>query len=64
MATGRAIFPMLWNAPETHRPPVRENWLAALPKLGFVTVLVLLGVYTPAPISDLLVQVAQSIGGR
>lgn len=64
VATGRAIFPMLWNAPEVHRPPVRENWLAALPKLGFVTVLVLLGVYTPAPISDLLVQVAQSIGGR
>jgi hydrogenase-4 component F len=64
VATGRAIFPMLWNAPEVHRPPVRENWLAALPKLGFVTALVLLGVYTPAPISDLLVQVAQSIGGR
>ena len=29
--------------------------LTAVPKLGFVTVLVLLGVYTPAPISQLLV---------
>jgi hydrogenase-4 component F len=64
VATGRAIFPMLWNATEGHRPPVREKWLTTLPKLGFVTVLVLLGVYTPAPISQLLVQVAQSIGGR
>lgn len=64
VATGRAIFPMLWNAPEQHRPPVRETWVTALPKLGFVTALVLLGVYTPAPISDLLAQVAQSIGGR
>lgn len=64
VATGRAIFPMLWNQLELHRPPVRESWVTALPKLGFVTALVLLGVYTPAPISDLLVQVAQSIGGR
>lgn len=64
VATGRAIFPMLWNAPESHRPPVRETWVTALPKLGFVAMLVLLGVYTPAPISALLVQVAQSIGGR
>jgi hydrogenase-4 component F len=33
------------------------------PKLSFVAMLILLGVYTPAPISQLLVQVAQSIGG-
>jgi hydrogenase-4 component F len=63
VATGRAIFPMLWNPPEQHRPPVRETWVTALPKLGFVAALVLLGLYTPAPISDLLVEVAQSIGG-
>ena len=64
VATGRTLFPMLWNPPAQHRPPVRETWLTALPKLGFVTALVLLGLYTPAPISALLVQVAQSIGGR
>ena len=43
---------------------MREGWLTALPKLGFVAVLVLLGVYTPAPIAQLLTQVAQSIGGQ
>ena len=64
VATGRAIFPMLWNPPEAPRPPVRETWVTALPKIGFVVALVLLGVYTPAPISELLVQVAQSIEGR
>lgn len=64
VATGRTVFPMLWNPPEQHLPPVRETWVTALPKLGFVTVLVLLGVYTPAPISELLLQVAQSIGGH
>ncbi|WP_341889394.1 proton-conducting transporter membrane subunit [Variovorax sp. YR752] len=63
VATGRSIFPMLWGEPLEQRPPVREPWFTALPKLGFVLVLVLLGVYTPAPIAQLLVQVAQSIGG-
>ncbi|WP_374569347.1 complex I subunit 5 family protein [Ideonella sp.] len=63
VATGRSVFPMLWGTPEQHRPPVRETWVTALPKLGFVLALVLLGVYTPAPISALLVEVARSIGG-
>jgi hydrogenase-4 component F len=64
VATGRAIFPMIWGEPEQQRPPVREGWLTALPKLGFVAALVLLGVYTPEPIARLLVQVSQSIGGQ
>ena len=52
VATGRSIFPMICGPAEPHRvPPVRETWVTALPKLGFVLVLVLLGVYTPAPIS-------------
>ena len=63
VATGRLVFPMLWGTPEQHRPPVRETWVSALPKLGFVLALVLLGIYTPAPINALLMQVARSIGG-
>jgi hydrogenase-4 component F len=43
---------------------VRETVVTALPKLGFVTMLVLLGVYTPEPLARLLQAVAQSIGGR
>lgn len=64
VATGRTIFPMLWGQPEQHRPPVREPWVTALPKLGFVLALVLLGVYVPAPVNELLIRVAQSIGGE
>jgi len=64
VATGRSIFPMLWGPSDPHGAPTHETWVTAVPKLGFVVVLVLLGVYTPAPISELLVQVAQSIGGR
>jgi hydrogenase-4 component F len=64
VATGRSIFPMLWGPSERQGPAIHESWVTALPKLGFVSVLVLLGVYTPAPISELLVLVARSIGGQ
>jgi hydrogenase-4 component F len=64
VATGRSIFPMIWGPSEHQGPQVTESWVTAIPKLGFVFVLVLLGVYTPAPVSALLVQVAQSIGGQ
>lgn len=64
VATGRSIFPMLWGPSERVGPSVREPWVNALPKIGFVTLLVLLGIYTPKPISDLLIVVAQSIGGQ
>lgn len=63
VATGRSVFPMLWGQPEQTRAPVHEGGVTALPKLGFVLVLVLLGIYTPAPLARLLQQVAQSIGG-
>jgi len=64
VATGRTIFPMLWGPSERQGGPVHEAGVTALPKLGFVTILVMLGVYTPASVSELLLQVAQSIGGR
>lgn len=64
VATGRSVFPMLWGEPEQHRPPVRETIVTALPKLGFVTMLVMLGVYTPEPLARLLQAVARSIGGQ
>lgn len=64
VATGRTIFPMIWGPSEHQRPQATETWVTTVPKLGFVVVLVLLGIYTPAPISALLVQVAQSIGGQ
>ena len=64
VATGRSIFPMLWGPSQREGPAIVETWVTALPKLGFVAALVLLGVYTPPPINALLVAVAQSIGGE
>ena len=63
VATGRSIFPMLWGPSERSGPPIREPRITAIPKLGFVFILVGLGIYTPKSVSDLLQLVAQSIGG-
>jgi hydrogenase-4 component F len=63
VATGRTVFPMLWGASRRDGPPVLESWITALPKLGFVAILIMLGTYTPEPITRLLIAVAQSIGG-
>jgi hydrogenase-4 component F len=63
VATGRSIFPMLWGPSNWQGPMFHETWVTTVPKLGFVLVLLMLGLYTPAPLSQLLVQVAQTIGG-
>jgi hydrogenase-4 component F len=63
VAMGRTVFPMLWGAPKMSVQVSSESWVTTLPKLGFVAVLVMLGTYTPDPITDLLRAVAVSIGG-
>jgi hydrogenase-4 component F len=42
---------------------VHEAWATALPKIGFVGILIMLGTYTPDAITRLMQAVAQSIGG-
>ncbi|MDD2809982.1 proton-conducting transporter membrane subunit [Rhodoferax sp.] len=63
VATGRTVFPMLWGTPKVSVSAPPQSWITLLPKLGFVAVLVMLGTYTPDPITDLLRAVAVSIGG-
>jgi hydrogenase-4 component F len=63
VATGRTVFPMLWGESKRVGPPVHESWVTALPKLGFVGILVMLGTYTPEAITRVLRAVAVSIGG-
>lgn len=63
VATGRSIFPMLWGPTDRPGTLADASWVTTVPKIGFVAALVMLGVYTPAPVSQLMLQVAQSIGG-
>lgn len=63
VATGRAVFPMLWGPLKSDLEAVKEPLVTMLPMMAFVAMLVLLGIYTPDVISNLLLVVAQSIGG-
>lgn len=64
VATGRTIFPMIWGEPKQNRTWPRQTFLSALPKLVFLLVLVVLGVYIPAVVNDLIQQAAAYVGGQ
>ncbi|WP_242393856.1 proton-conducting transporter transmembrane domain-containing protein [Anaeromyxobacter oryzisoli] len=64
IATGRAIFPMIWGEP---RKPVRwaSQPLATIaPKLFLLACLVAMGLYLPAPVNALFRQVAAGLGAE
>ena len=64
VATGRTVFPMIWGPPkETHDWP-RQTLPAALPKLTFLVVLVVLGIYIPPTLNVLLEQVASGLDAK
>ncbi len=63
VATGRTVFPMLWGPQKVVMHVPLEPWIARLPRLGFVGLLVMLGTYTPDRFTELLRAVAVSIGG-
>ncbi len=63
VATGRTVFPMIWSPPKERHDWPRQTLPAALPKLTFLITLVVLGVYIPPALNDLLQQVAHSLEG-
>ncbi len=64
VATGRSLFPMVWGEPREGAVRQRESLVALGPKIFYLIILLSLGVYTPAPLSTLLQQVANSLGTR
>jgi hydrogenase-4 component F len=63
VATGRTIFPMIWGEAKERRHWPRQTFLSASPKIAFLVVLVVLGIYIPKTVNDLIQQVAASLGG-
>ena len=63
VATGRTVFPMIWGEPKATHDWPRQTLLGALPKLVFLAVLVVLGVYIPSAINSLIQQASTSVGG-
>jgi hydrogenase-4 component F len=64
MATGRSVFPMIWNAAQTPVHWPRQSLPAMVPKLLFVAALVSMGLYLPPGLNTLFRQVAASLGGE
>lgn len=64
VATGRAIFPMIWGEPKRRVSWPKQTLVAALPKLVFLAALVVMGVYMPAPVNDLFRAVAATLGAQ
>lgn len=64
VATGRAIFPMIWGAPKRRADWTRQHLVSILPKLLLLTGLVAMGLYLPAPLNNLFRKVAEGLGGR
>lgn len=62
VATGRSLFPMVWGEPRPGAKRQPESLVALGPKLFYLAILLSLGVYTPAPLTMLLRQVAGSLG--
>ena len=63
VATGRTIFPMIWGEPKQVRTWPQQRVTAALHKLIFLVLLLVLGIYIPPQINSLITHVAHSLEG-
>jgi len=63
VATGRTIFPMIWGEPKEARTWPRQTAFGVLPKLTFMVALLVLGIYIPPVINNLIGRVAVSLAG-
>jgi hydrogenase-4 component F len=64
VATGRTIFPMIWGEPKAKHTWPRQTLLSASPKLAFLIALVVLGIYIPPGVNQLIQEVAASLEGQ
>lgn len=64
VATGRALFPMIWGDTPEDAAKVKEPIWSIASSAFYVLVLVSLGVYTPEPVTALLREVAATLDGR
>ncbi len=64
VASGRALFPIIWGESQQELAAEREPLLSIVPNLLLVAVLVSLGIFTPEPVTALLQEVATALSGR
>ena len=64
VATGRALFPMIWGEPRRAVDWASQPLATILPKLVFLGCLLAMGLYLPAPVNALFRQVAAGLGAE
>ncbi|MFO0815788.1 MAG: proton-conducting transporter membrane subunit [Gemmatales bacterium] len=64
VATGRALFPMIWGDTEEEEIHVKEPIWSIASSAFYILVLVSLGIYTPEPVTALLREVAMTLDGK
>lgn len=65
IASGRALFPMIWgDPPPDEGPRTHEPFWSNAASLLFIAILVSLGIYSPPAVSSLVNEVAATLGGR
>lgn len=64
VATGRAVFPMIWGEPRKKVAWASQTLASVLPKAVFLCALLAMGLYLPAPINALFRQVAAGLGAQ
>jgi hydrogenase-4 component F len=62
VATGRAIFPMIWGEPKKKADWGSQPLATILPKLVFLVALIAMGLYLPSSVNNLFQQVAAGLG--
>ncbi|MBK9518715.1 MAG: hypothetical protein IPO09_15475 [Anaeromyxobacter sp.] len=63
VATGRTIFPMIWGEPKQERTWPKQSALSGMHKLIFLMALLVLGIYIPPQLSELMASVATLLEG-
>jgi len=64
VATGRALFPMIWGDTQENEEKVIEPIWSIASSILYILVLVALGMYTPEPVTSLLREVAATLDGK
>jgi hydrogenase-4 component F len=64
IATGRAVFPMIWGEPKRKVDWASQPVATVLPKLVFLCSLLAMGVYLPAQVNELFREVAAGLGAE
>lgn len=64
VATGRSIFPMIWGESKLEPHLRTESIFTLLPNLLYLFLLLSLGIYIPTIGNDVLIRVAEKLGGQ